>query len=220
MQRFQDLVLLYKRKIIQVSPMTLLDYGFLRQMIFTSPEQTDRVTRKLAICINNLFAKHGALRCQVLIQSKMPEWTNTGNVILAQHIMYLSSHWPFSRIGPPIELIQDECPWPCSKSPRAQIRHHRAKSIASNLGDDEHYPQSIYNLVCEDSVQKIRSTEPIQEVPFIFYTKFQNLVKEYQIEGRENQELSPEITSEDNGRDYWDNLSCAELQNIDNMMEW
>lgn len=72
MQHFQDLVLSYRGQTIQVSPMTLLDHGFLRQIIFTDPEQTDRVTRKLAICINNIFAKHRTMKCQVLITSKMP----------------------------------------------------------------------------------------------------------------------------------------------------
>lgn len=149
--------------------------------------------------------------------------------------MYLSWYWPFSRVCAPIELIEDECPWPCSQPTRAQIRHHRAKSIASNLGNDDYFLEGKYHLICEDSIQKIKSTGPIQEVPFIFYTKFQNLVKKYQdywdnssyqiedshqTEDREDQESNPEINSDDNGQDYWGNLTNEELQNQDNMMEF
>jgi hypothetical protein len=219
---FQDLSLTYKGEEVQITPMTLLDQGFLRQLIITSPEQTDRVTRKMAVCINNIFAKYGALRCQVSIRSKMPEWTNFGSIVPAQHVMYISANWPSNNFHDPIMLISHEFPtWICSQSIRKQIRHHLAYSIASHLGDvDEPLFGSIPKLICEDPIQKIRSIDFIQEVPFIFHTRYKKLV-EYYHSWIDVHELSDqEDFAQDDGQDFWHNLSEEEMRNIDNMMEF
>lgn len=41
------------------------------------------------------------------------------------------------------------------------------------------YGLSAYELICEDSIQKIRSRDYIQEAPFIFYIKYKKLVTKY-----------------------------------------
>ncbi|KAI8543356.1 hypothetical protein RHMOL_Rhmol08G0210800 [Rhododendron molle] len=226
-QLFKTINIEYNQKIVEITPLTLLDHGLLRQLIFTDPEQTDIFTRKLAVSILNLFAKYGCLKAQVLIKSKLPEWTWIGNIIPAQHVMQISAQWPFSRIHLPIQLIEDEIPYPCSKPIRSQIRHHRAWSIATNLGENnhntDHYLDNLNYLICEDHLQKIRSTEPIHEVPFIFHTQLTNLVTQY-----EEQLAKPCSSSSSSDDDYcptpeaeecYNNWSSTKLLNLNNLLK-
>ena len=55
LQHFEPLSTKYQGNDISITVSTLLDYGFLRQLLFSDPDDTDCVGRKLAVCVNKLF---------------------------------------------------------------------------------------------------------------------------------------------------------------------
>lgn len=212
---FKDITVQFQNQNIQITPMTFLDYGFLHQLLFTHPEQTSRVTRKLAICIQNFFSFPTIESCQVIIQSKMPEWTPLGTLIPAQHIMqvtpsYLLDHHNFSLLG-------NEFPtWHCSDTIPHQISNFIAYQIASHIGDTNSFTmyQHQFKLFAEDSIQKIRVINYNGEVPFRIFTYNQAKVQFFQdyINFEDDQ-------NDDHSSNFWDNLSPTSLANLDNHRE-
>ena len=130
----------------------------------------------------------------------MPEWTEFGNLIPAQHLIYLDSiRYPIPRPT----LSRDESCWPCSRSASRQIRHHRARAIAWNLFDDE---MTHYKLVAEDLIQKIKVSplRPNIEVPFKFFTAHTQLLEHYENEYtiHTNIEVPYDDEGDDDGHGY------------------
>lgn len=216
---FRDFPVSYQNQIIFLTPMTFLDYGFLKQLIFTNISQTARVNRKLAICIQNKFSEPSTTTCQVMIHSKMPEWTPFGTIIPAQHIMNVTSNKDFnSHFGPSqFQLLGCEFPtWICSHPIHDQIRDFIAYQIASHIDDTNPFTlyQKQFRLFSEDPNQKIRTTNYSGEVPFNFYTQHTEAVQFFEtyIKFDEHYHQSNE--------EFLDDLSDNALTNLDNIMEY
>lgn len=223
MSTFQDLTVIYESQEIQITPMTLLDYGFLKQLIFSNPEQTNRVTRKMAICINNIFSLPSTTICQVIIQSKMPEWTSIGTIIPTQHIMHVTASKTSDKIYPQFNLISCEFPtWICSNPITRQIQDYIAYQIASHIGDDDVYTLQPYQfkLFSEDPIQKIRTINYYGEVPFLFHTSNIKSVKFFEdyIQQQSENDYPTNPPSNDD-TDFWDNLSEDSMANLNNQMD-
>ena len=216
LQLFKPLCTKYQGEEIFITISTLLDYGFLKQIIFSDPDNTNKVGRKLAICVNKYFVD-GCKYVIATIESKMPEWTDLGNLIPAQHIIYLNGT-KYPNLRP--QLFRDKFNWPCSHTARRQIRHHRARAIAWNLFD---HKMTHYKLVTEDLIQKIKSSplQPPIEVPFKFYTLNTQLHDFYQKEFliHTSTEQPQYDEGDDDGQVYWDNMGVEEYHNVENMIE-
>ena len=82
LQHFEPLCTEYQGKENSMTISTLLDHGFLKQLIFSDPDDTDFVGRKLAVCVNKLFID-GNRFVVATLKSKMPKWTEFENLIPA-----------------------------------------------------------------------------------------------------------------------------------------
>jgi len=221
MTTFQDITIQYENHQILITPSTLLDYGFLKQIIFTQPEQANILPRRLAVCIQNCFSIPSTTICQAIIQSKMPEWTSFGSIIPAQHIIHVTSSPNYNPHYTPSQfhLMGCETPtWICSNPISSQIQDYIAYQIASHIGDNDIYTLQPYQfkLFSEDSIQKIRTINYVGEVPFRFHTCNPTAV---QIFEDYIQQESESNYQNPNDNDFWDNLSDDSMANINNAMD-
>lgn len=206
---FQNFTVSYKTTQIEITPMTLLDYGFLNQIIITNPSQTHQLSRKLAICIQNIFSIPSTTICQALIQSKMPEWTSFGTIIPAQHIIHVTASQNYNPHYHPPQfcLLGCEFPtWICNNPIPNQIQNYIAHQIATHIGDNDVFTlyQHQFRLFSEDSIQKIRTIDYFGEVPFLFHTKNKDQVLSFE---EYHQKQKDHFDS-----DYWDHLSDDNIQ--------
>ena len=72
----------------------LYDYGLLRQVIMSNPDQVKTFGRKIKFYVTSAFSKKfiNPKYVQLYIQSIPPEWTSLGRLIPAQHLIRISIH--------------------------------------------------------------------------------------------------------------------------------
>lgn len=179
MSLFEDINLKYNGKPLIITPQTLLDYGFLYQIVFTNPDQASSFGRKLSDAVSQSF-KMGKKFVTAFITSKAPEWTFKNETLFqypAQHEILLHSSFRNKYTT----LYWDEFPWPCSITFQRQIRHWRCRVIAcvfhpdndSDLSDDRH------NLISESATQRIISPSFLEFTPLHAPSTFTHLVDFY-----------------------------------------
>lgn len=226
MKKFKPFHLSFKGKQVEITEATLLDFGYVQQIIFHNPEDTERFGRKLAICVCNYMAQHGK-KVEAVVESKPPEWTHTGKLIPACHNIHLNTN-PFSPALTRIYHSQDDDPWIChTNSIRKQLRHY----IAFTIGEGFHI-NCLYNyghavkasLICEDQFQKIRSNDDIPEIQFRCETQYKKLVKHYSDHParwapRTSLSLHESSDNEDENGDEDYDFDDEAVQNLNNAME-
>ena len=154
---YKPIIIKFNNESIELTHFFLMNYGVLYQLIFSHPDQTDGFGRKLAVCVLNVFIRDFK-SVELIIESKPLEWSNDGGVYLAQHLILLKANQRKHQ------LFGTESPWPCTKfSLKKQIKHWRSRMISRNL-DYEIYSFSNYNIITEDNIQKIISSNNLPKV--------------------------------------------------------
>ena len=167
--QIQEIQYKNEKKIV-LTPTLLLDNGPLGQVIFSDPHLIDPFGRKITKVVLNTFANTNNPFVELIIDSKPPEWDESG-IIPAQHKIVVMFH----KFKP--SLYGTKFPWPCTQfSVEEQLKHWTSKVI----GRQFHWSRfefEEYILVIEDETKKIYSKHPLLEVPFFTKTKL------YKIDG-------------------------------------
>jgi hypothetical protein len=217
MKDFKPFILNFKGKRVEITEVTLLDFGHIQQIIFHDPEDTNRFGRKIAACVLNSMADQGTA-VEAVVESKLPEWTSTGQLIPAYHNIHVNTN-PANTLLRRIFHCENDDPWICeSNSIRKQIRHATAFTISEGFHYGDLYAYGKAPLVCEDLFQKIRSHDHLPELCFQFETGYNNLVS-YYVQQKKLQGSIIESTdpSQNEEEDY--DFDDEAIQNIENAME-